>query len=138
MTNREVRRIQVLLTFLVVYDLALAITALGFPSLWFDLIHGSAYIDPQSLMPRTGAVWASFSLFQLVALTQWQVRPYWLTVVAGIRLTEIFSDWVYLFFAQDLTRFGELGLLVQVPMNVALGAYLIRSFVRFDEATRSA
>ena len=98
--------------------------AFGFPRLWFDLVHGAPYVNPQALVPRTGAVWAAFTLLQFIALVRWQVQPLWLSVVAGVRLTEIFSDWVYLFMAQNLTLLGKLGLLAQVPMNLALGIFL--------------
>ena len=61
---------------------------------------------------RTGAVWASFTLFHLIALLKWHRQPYWLPLVAGVRLTEVFSDWVYLSMAESITWFGKVGLFI--------------------------
>lgn len=134
------QRINLVLIALVVYDVILSGTCLIRPDLWYRFIHGADYVDPQHLLIRTGAVWAAFSLFQLVARFKWEVQPLWLAVIAGIRLTEVFSDWTYLFVAADLTRFGWFGLFVNPPMNVFLGWWFIRCFrrvhVEFDPALR--
>jgi hypothetical protein len=123
-------RLNWLLTFLVIYDVMLSATCLIRPDLWYQFIHGTEYVDPQGLLLRTGAVWAAFSLFQLIARLKWEVSPYWLAVIAGIRLTEVFSDWTYLYVAHDLTSFGWFGLFINPPMNLFLGWYLIRSYRR--------
>src|SRR3954468_24146594 len=87
------RSINGLLVFLVIYDVILSGTCLIRPDLWYRYIHGADYVDPQGLLLRTGAVLAAFSLFQLIARLKWEVQPMWLAVIAGIRLTEVFSDW---------------------------------------------
>jgi hypothetical protein len=87
--------INVLLLFLIVLDAVLSILAIAFPQAWFRLIHDQPYIDPQGLLRRTGAVWAAFTLLQAMAYAKWRARPDWLVVVAGVRLTELFSDWTY-------------------------------------------
>jgi hypothetical protein len=89
-------RLNLLLTILVIYDVILSATCLIRPDLWYRYVHGADYVDPQGLLMRTGAVWVAFSLFQLIARWKWEVQPYWLAVIAGIRLTEVFSDWTYL------------------------------------------
>jgi hypothetical protein len=125
---------------LVGYDVILSATCLIRPDLWYRYIHGAEYVDPQGLILRTGAVWAAFSLFQLIARFKWEVQPLWLAVIAGIRLTEVFSDWTYLWVAEDLTTFGWFGLFVNPPMNVLLGWWFIQCFrrvhVEFDPALR--
>jgi len=126
------RRINLVLAVLVVYDIILSATCLAWPDLWFQYIHGVDRVDPQGLILRTGAVWAAFSLFQLLARLKWEVQPLWLAVIAGIRLTEIFSDWTYLYVAHDLTSFGWFGLFVNPPMNLFLGWYFIRAFRRVN------
>ncbi len=123
-------RINTLLIALVIYDVVLSATCLLSPQTWYRLIHGADYVDPQGLLLRTGAVWAAFSLFQLVARVKWEVQPVWLAVIAGIRLTEILSDWTYLYVADSLTRFGWFGLFINPPGNLLLGWYLLRCYRR--------
>jgi hypothetical protein len=130
---RDLRRtVNFILVFLVIYDVILSSTCLLRPDLWFRYIHGVGYADPQGLLLRTGAVWVAFSLFQLIARLKWEVQPFWLAVIAGIRLTEIFSDWTYLAVASDLTSFGWIALFVNPPMNAFLGWYFIRAFRRVN------
>lgn len=117
-----------LLVFLVLLDLVLSAVCLFFPEVWFRLFHGAPYIDPQGLLRRVGAVWAAFTLFQLIALLRWRRQPYWLPLVAGIRLTEVFSDWVYLWAAESITWFGFAGLLAAPPANVLFAWLLIRAY----------
>ena len=124
------RRINILLIGLVLYDIVLSATCLISPQTWYQFIHATDYVDPQGLLYRTGAVWVAFSLFQLVARLKWEVQPVWLAVVAGIRLTEIFSDWTYIYVAENLTRFGWFALFVNPPGNLLLGWYLLRSYRR--------
>jgi hypothetical protein len=123
-------RINFILTALVVYDIVLSGVCLIRPDLWFRYIHGVGAVDPQGLILRTGAVWAAFSVFQILARLKWEVQPLWLAVIAGIRLTEVFSDWTYVYVAADLTAFGRIALLVNPPMNAFLGWYFIRAFRR--------
>jgi len=124
------RTINAVLLALVIYDVVLSSTCLIWPETWYRLIHGAPYIDPQGLLLRTGAVWAAFSLFQLIAGKKWEVQPLWLTMVAGIRLTEVFSDWTYLYVADNITTFGWAGLFIKPPMNVFLGWYFISAYRR--------
>lgn len=126
------RQINLILIALVLYDVVLSGVCLIRPDLWFQYIHGAERVDPQGLILRTGAVWAAFSLSQLIARLKWEVQPLWLAVIAGIRLTEIFSDWTYLYVAEDLTTFGWIGLFVNPPMNLFLGWYFIRAFRRVN------
>lgn len=123
-------RTNLLLAGLVVLDIVLSGTCLFFPEVWFRLFHGAAYIDPQGLLRRTGAVWAAFTVLQLMALVRWQRCPHWLVLVAGVRLTEIFSDWTYLFFCSDITWFGRMALFISPPANLAFGWILLRTWKR--------
>ncbi len=121
-------KVNLLLIALIILDLILSTLCLFFPAMWFKLFHNAAYVDPEGLLRRTGAVWAAFALFQFVALVKWRKQPYWLTVVAGIRLTEVFSDWTYLFFSSSVTRFGEIALFSAPLGNVIFAWFLIKSF----------
>jgi hypothetical protein len=126
--------IKLLLLFLIVLDAVLSILALALPDTWFRLIHDQPYIDPQGLLRRTGAVWAAFTLLQALAYVRWQVQPYWLVVVAGVRLTELFSDWTYLAVAEQVTWSGRIGLLIAPPANLVMGWWLTRRFVQMTSS----
>lgn len=115
MDNKGRLRIHLLLLGLVILDIGLSVVALLFPSLWFQIFHHAPYEDPQGLLRRTGAVWVAFTLLQFIALVRWTRHPHWLVLIAGVRLTELFSDWTYLLFCTSITGAGRLGLLVAPP-----------------------
>lgn len=125
--------INILLVFLVVLDVVLATLGFFFPKFWFLTIHNAPEIDPQGLLQRTGAVWTAFALFQLIALLRWQRRLYWLPLVAGIRLTEIFSDWVYIYVAASITWSGAVALFISPPSNLLFAWILIRTYLRISK-----
>ena len=133
MTSKFKIGVNLLLVFLVVLDIVLSTVCLFFPETWFQLLHNARYVDPQGLLRRTGAVWAGFTLFQLIALLRWQRQPYWLPLVAGIRLTEVFSDWVYLYVAASFTWFGKMGLFIAPPGNVLFAWILITAYLRMTK-----
>jgi len=110
----------------VVYDLVIFLS----PETWFRVMHGAPYVDPQGLLRRTAAVWAAFTLWQIVALLRWKQHRHWLMLVAGIRWTEIFADWTYLHFAHSITTIGRLGLLAAAPVNLFCGWFLYRSYFK--------
>jgi hypothetical protein len=122
--------INLLLLFLIVLDVVLSILVLLLPNIWFKIFHDQPYIDPQGLLRRTGAVWAAFTVLQIIAYVQWQEQHYWLVLIAGVRLTELFSDWTYLYFAQHTTWAGRISLLTAPPANLVMGWFLIESFLR--------
>jgi hypothetical protein len=118
----------ILLLFLVLLDIVLSLTCLFFPTVWFRVFHHAPYVDPQGLLRRTGAVWAAFTLLQLLALVRWRSRPYWLPLIAGVRLTEIFTIWVCLYAYSFITRFGKASLLISSPANVLFACFLVASY----------
>ena len=120
----------VLLVFLVILDVVLSTTCLFFPEKWFAIFHGAPYIDPQGLLKRTGAFWVAFTLLQLVAVFRWEKAPWWLVLIAGVRLTELFSDWTYMYVAQSMTNIGRLGLFIAPPGNLVFGWYLIWVYLK--------
>jgi hypothetical protein len=117
---------------LVLLDVVLSTIALAFPERWSRVMHGLPHDDPAGLLRRTGGVWVAFSLLQAIALARWQKQPYWLTLVAGVRFTELFSDWVTLFAAQQMTTFGTVGLLIAPPANLLFGLILIATYRRLQ------
>jgi hypothetical protein len=127
--------INILLLFLIILDAVLCTLALLFPNTWFKIFHDQPYTDPQGLLRRTGAVWVAFTLLQALALVKWQEQYYWLVLIAGVRLTELFSDWTYLYFAQKTTWSGRVSLFIAPPTNLAIGWFLIESFLRLTKGS---
>jgi hypothetical protein len=118
--------VRAVLISLISLDVSISAIAFFRPELWFDLFHGVPYADPEGLLRRTGAAWAGFALFQVLALRRWEREPIWLALVAGIRFSDMFTDWTYLAFAHDLTLFGRISLAAASPLNVIAGIFFIR------------
>jgi hypothetical protein len=112
-----------------VWDLVLAAGALAFPDLWFRLFHGVPRVDPQALLARTGALWVAFALFHLIAWRKWRSAPYWLVVVGGMRLGEIFADPTYALLAADITTMGRISLLSAGAVNLIVAVFFIRGYL---------
>ena len=129
------RTITGLLGALVFFDLLLVVWAFGFPDLWFELFHTSTEGSQPArlLLKRCGANWGAFALFQAIALYRWEERPHWLTVVAGIRLSDIFTDPVYAAFSDDPSWLNTLALPLMGVGNVALGVFLLSAFIEHSE-----
>ena len=125
MTNRWVNGV---LTSLVLFDTLLVIWAFALPDLWFRAFHHTDYDDPEGFLRRCGANWAAFALFQGVALAKWNERPVWLAVVAGVRLSDVFTDAVYVLFAKHTTWFAWVGLPPMLLFNAGLGIYFLRAY----------
>ncbi len=125
-------RIRWLLFSLALFDCGLFTVGFFAPSLWFAIFHGAPYIDPQALLPRTAAAWAAFALLQTIAAFKWKERPEWLLVVAGVRLSDMFTDWTYLALCHDVTWFGRLSLAAVSPANLVIGLYLWRAYFRLQ------
>jgi hypothetical protein len=125
--------IDTLLVLLTVLDAVLSTLSILFPDTWFKIFHNQPYIDPQGLLRRTGAVWAAFTLLQAIAYIKWQHQPYWLVLVAGVRLTELFSDWTYLYFSLNTTWSGRISLCISPPANLVIGWFLIQSFLKISK-----
>lgn len=122
------RLVDVILVSLVVFDLLVAVGAFLLPQLWYRLLHDAAYVDPQGLLRRTGAIWAAFAVVQIVALPRWRTAAHWLVLVTGIRLSELFADWTYLVFAESVTPFGTAALLVTLPANLLICWFLFATW----------
>ena len=125
-------QVNVLLLFLIVLDIVLSTLAIAFPNTWFRAMHDMDYVDPAGLLRRTGALWVAFVMLQAIALVRWQKRPYWLTLIAGVRFTELFSDWVTIYASQKMTLAGTLGLAISPPANLIFGLILISTYQRLQ------
>ncbi|MDQ3803773.1 MAG: hypothetical protein M3416_08115 [Acidobacteriota bacterium] len=119
-----------LLIYLVVKDIVLSAVAICYPEAWFRFFHGAPYVDPQGLLRRTGALWVAFTLLQIIALFRWERAPWWLVLIAGVRLTELFSDWTYIYVAQSMTPIGRAFLFSAPPGNLAFGWFLVWAYLK--------
>ena len=113
------------LVYLVLFDLVLVTWVFTAPQLWFTVWHGVPGDDASGFLRRCGANWAAFLLFQSIALWRWRREPWWLLVVAGVRLSDIFTDLTVALVAKDLTWTGAVLLPAGSLMNVVLGIWLI-------------
>jgi hypothetical protein len=136
-TPKLARQIDWVLVALVLFDVFVSVVALFFPDFWYRVVHGVPYDDPQGLLRRCGANWAAFALIQTVALFRWKAAPYWLAVVAGVRLSDMFTDWTYLWFCSNVTTVGAIGMFLASPTELALGVWLLRAYARVSAAPGS-
>ena len=109
-------------------DLVLTTIGYGFPGLWFALIHGTPYDDPEGLLRRCAGNWLMFGVLQALALGRWKREPGWLAVVSGARFSDVLTDWSYLWFSTHRTWLGALGLFAAGPLNLLCGVYLWRAY----------
>jgi hypothetical protein len=127
-STRTARRAQGLLVALALLDLALVVWAFALPDLWFRAFHGGARVDPQHLLQRMGANWAAFFVLELLAALRWRREPVWLAVVAGVRLSDMFTDATYVVCASEATPFAWATLPLSSLMNLLMGLWLLRAW----------
>lgn len=95
------------------------------PHLWFSLLHGTAdQPDQHAFLWRCGANWIGFATVQIVALSRWKLDPRWLAVVAGVRFSDVLTDWTYL-AASHTTPLGTALLAVPGFLNLGMGIFLL-------------
>lgn len=121
-------RIRGVLAGLIAFDLTLVVWAGAFPELWFAAFHGVPYDDPEGLLRRCAANWAAFLLLQAIALVRWRQDAAWLAIIAGVRLSDIFTDVTYVLVARDVTWFAWSSLAPSSLANLALGLWLLRAY----------
>ena len=137
-SSRTRTLVYVILGFLIILDIILSATCLFFPEQWYKFFHAAPYIDPQGLLRRTGAVWVAFTVLQIIAFFRWEKAPWWLVLIAGVRFTELFSDWTYVYFAESLTTLGKIGLLIAPPKNLIFGWFFVRTFLKLVPESRES
>ena len=103
------------------------------PELWFQLLH---HADPAgfdvALLRRAGGQWAAFALVQAIALLRWRTQPLWLVIVAGARISDLFTDLSYIAAVPSLTPFGWLALVPPAFLNLA---FAVTMMVAWRQAT---
>ena len=109
-----------------VEDTALCVLSWWRPDLWFHLFH---HADPAgfdvALLRRAAGQWAAFALVQAIALLRWRTRPLWLVIVAGARISDLFTDLSYIVAAPSLTAFGWAALVPPAFLNLAFAVTMM-------------
>jgi len=140
MSTKQNKTIHALLTILVIFDLFLVVWVIFFPDWWFWAFHGSTDASPDALLflRRCGANWAAFLLFQFIAWRKWKEEKTWLAVVAGIRLSDIFTDPTVALLATKKTWFLYATLPAMGFINLCLGVYFFRAYKSFKHSETEA
>lgn len=130
MKEKRRRVVRAVLGALVLFDLTLVVWVAFAPHLWFWAFHVDADADALSLLllRRCGANWAAFFLFQAIAFVRWEREPVWLAVVAGVRLSDIFTDPTYAALSEAPTWFSLATLPAMGLINLGLGLFLLRAY----------
>ncbi len=121
-------RIDLLLGSLVAFDLVLSLWGFLLPELWFRVWHGADYVDPQALLPRCAANWTAFLILQASALVAWRRAPWWLAVVAGVRLSDVFTDLTVSVMAESVPVHTRILFPLMGVGNLLLGLALLRLY----------
>jgi len=109
-----------------VEDSALFVIAWCRPEAWFHLFHHAEPLGLDvALLRRAAGQWAAFALVQAIALLRWRTRPTWLLVVAGARVSDLFTDLSYIVAAPSLTSFGWAALLPPPFLNLAFAVTMV-------------
>ena len=119
-----------------VEDTALFVLSWLRPELWFQLLH---HTDPTgletALLRRAGGQWLAFALVQAIALWRWRAEPVWLVIVAGARVSDLFTDLSYIAAVPSLTTFGWATLTPPAFLNAA---FAVTMMVAWRQATARA
>jgi len=107
------------------------------PQMWFETLHGATG-DQSAFYPflrRCGAHWAAFAIFQIVALVRWRRGLHWLLLVAGMRMSDLFTDLTYLIESRTLASGSAYaGLILPFFLNLGMAVLLV---LAWKEALRA-
>ena len=134
MINQPVKALMLLfLCGALVEDTVLCVLSWWQPEFWFHLLH---HAEPAgfdvALLRRAGGQWAAFALVQAIALLRWRTQPLWLVIVAGARISDLFTDLSYIAAVPSLTPFGWATLVPPAFLNLA---FAVTMMVAWRQAT---
>jgi len=119
-----------------VEDTALFVLSWLRPELWFQLLHHTAPAGFETaLLRRAGGQWLAFALVQAIALWRWRAQPAWLVIVAGARVSDLFTDLSYIAAVPSLTPFGWATLTPPAFLNAA---FAVTMMVAWRQSTATA
>jgi hypothetical protein len=99
------------------------------PDIWFQTFHGVAPTGLEvAFLRRSAGQWAAFALAQAITLWRWRKEPVWLAVAAGVRFSDLFTDFSYVVAVPSLTRLGWIFLLPPPFLNLAGVVIMLRGY----------
>jgi len=125
---RALGRTRLWLAGLALLDLWLGTRAAFFPQAYVDDVHARFFAlhpsGPTYWVVRLGFVWLFFCAVEALAALAPRRRVLLVLIVGALRLMEVPADVAYGIAADDLGRFGRIGLVVSPIFNGLVGAYL--------------
>ena len=128
---RAPRAVDIVLVLAIVVDVSLVALTVLKPDWWFAELHGVGAADAAGpfaygLLFRASAHWAAFAAFQITALSLWRSHLVWLPIVAGLRFSDVFTDWTYLVAAPPTGGpDATIGLMLPAFMNWGMALFLL-------------
>ncbi len=124
---RSDRAIDAVILVAIAVDVVLVVRTGLDPAWWFDWLHGHRQPTSNELafLYRCAAHWAAFALFQGLALARWRAWHGWLLVLAGVRFSDVFTDWTYLASADSVSAVGAGGLAAPGFLNWGMALFLV-------------
>ncbi len=99
------------------------------PDFWFQLLHHARAAGLEAaLLRRAGGQWLAFALVQAIALWRWRVQPIWLVVVAGVRISDLFTDISYMLAVPFLTASGWFALVPPPFLNALFVVVMAQAY----------
>ena len=104
------------------------------PELWFHLFHHAEPLGfDVALLRRAAGQWAAFALVQAIALLRWRSQPVWLVIVAGARVSDLFTDLSYIASVPSLTPLGWAALVPPAFLNLAFSVTMMVAWRQLGE-----
>ena len=119
------------LLFAIGVDVSLSLMTALAPQWWFQTFHG---VQGDALavlfLQRCGANWTAFALFQILAVARWRRSTVWLPIIAGVRFSDVFTDWTYLAVSPHTEIIGVPAFLLPAAMNWGMALLLLAAWQR--------
>lgn len=116
------------LAFLTVLDGFLFVWAIFFRDHFSQALYGRSLSDENAYLERTAAIWGTFAIIQGVAFFGWRAFPPLLPVVAGVRFTELFADWVHFARSERMTWLGMAGFVFSPVFTTFFGWFFLTNY----------
>ena len=115
--------VRVVTGLLFIFDLTVGVGTLLFPDYYMTLMHG--LIGDHFMLQRTGVVWFSFAVCELIACLFPKKFPEFILIAAILHLLDAPADIVYYRTSVTITNLGWWTLILSPIINIALGVSLI-------------
>lgn len=132
--NQAVKITYIILLIAICIDFVLPVNVIINPDKWFETLHLNTLPDQLhiSFLYRSAAHWTAFNLVQIITLFKWQKKNYWLAVTAGVRFSDLFTDFTYWATAPNLSE-NSWTLLMPPFMNLGMGIFMLTYFIHREK-----